>query len=115
MSVSTSSAPTPAEREREEQEQDQQRRLELAVLDTIREMGDKIRSEAETNWHFSIEAPRWAVRSPRGNTTTSVVAGVAAFLMAGFAFWLAWHATDKLIGSQSALTVQIGPWASVGA
>jgi hypothetical protein len=78
-------------------------------------MGDKIRSEAESNWHFSIEAPRWAVRSPRGNTVTSVVAGAAAFLMAGFAFWLAWHATDKLIGSQSALTVQIGPWAAVGA
>jgi hypothetical protein len=90
-------------------------RRELALLGTIKEMGGKIRRDAESNWHFSIEAPRWAVRSPEGNTATAVVAGVAAFLLAGFAFWLAWHATDKLVGSQSAMTVQIGPWAAVGA
>jgi hypothetical protein len=102
-------------RERREQERWERERREPALLGTINEMGGKIRSESESNWHFSIEAPRWAVRSPRGNTTTSIVAGAAAFLLAGFAFWLAWHATDKLVGSQSALTVQIGPWTAVGA
>jgi phosphoketolase len=61
-------------------------RQNLALLGTINEMGGKIRRDAESNWHFSIEAPRWAVRSPEGNTATAIVAGVAAFLLAGFAF-----------------------------
>jgi hypothetical protein len=87
----------------------------LTLLTTIDKMGGKIRSEAESNWHFAIEAPSWAVRSPRGNATTSAVAGGAALLLAGSAFWLAWHAVNKLTGSQSALAVQIGPWAAVGA
>ena len=103
------------QQEQQERERRERERQKLALLGTINEMGDKIRSDAESNWHLSVEAPRWAVRTPEGNALTSVAAGVTAFLLAGLAFWLAWHATDKLVGSQSALTVQIGPWTAVGA
>jgi hypothetical protein len=88
---------------------------ELALFETINDMGHKIRNDTESNWHFSIEAPRWATRSPMGNATTSVVASMVAILMAGLAFWLAWHATNKLTTAKPALTVQIGPWAAAGA
>jgi hypothetical protein len=103
------------ERERWERERRERERQKLALLGTINEMGDKIRSDAQSNWHLSIEAPRWAVRTPDANARTSVAAGVVAFLLGGLAFWLAWHATDKLVGSHSALTVQIGPWTAVAA
>lgn len=103
------------EQEHQERERRERERQKLALLGTINEMGYKIRSDAESNWHLSIEAPRWAVRTPSANARTSVATGVVAFLLAGLAFWLAWHATDKLVGSQSALTVQIGPWTAVGA
>ena len=103
------------EQEHQERERRERERQKLALLGTINEMGDKIRSDAQSNWHLSIEAPRWAVRTPDANARTSVAAGVTAFLLGGLAFWLAWHATDKLVGSHSALTVQIGPWTAVGA
>ena len=90
-------------------------RQELSLFHAVNEISGKIRSDAQSNWHFSVEAPRWAARSAKGNAATSIAAGAAAITLAGFGFWLAWHATDKLVGSQSALTVQIGPWTAVGA
>jgi hypothetical protein len=88
---------------------------EPTLLGTIAKIGDKVSSTDDSHWHFTTEAPRWAVRSPEGNTITSAAAGATAFLLAASGFWLAWHATDKLTGSRAALAVQIGPWAAVAA
>lgn len=88
---------------------------EPTLLSIIDGMGKKVSSANESHWHFSVEAPRWATRSPAKNTVTSILAGTAAFLLGASGFWLAWHAIDKLTGSKSATAVQIGPWAAVAA
>lgn len=86
---------------------------EPTLLGTIATIGNKVSATDEGRWHFTAEAPRWAVRSTEGNILTSIIAGATAFLLAVSGFWLAWHAVDKLTGSRPALAVQIGPWVAV--
>jgi hypothetical protein len=84
---------------------------EDSLLDTIRGLSNRIPNGDASHWHFSITAPRWAMRSPSSETIASSIAGVVALGLATGGVLLAWNASDKLMTPQSGLAAQIGAWA----
>lgn len=87
--------------------------VEDSLLATVHKLSDKVRSENSGNWHFSISAPRWALRSSKFGALDSVIAFLVAIGLAVGGVILAWHASDELTKSKTGLAVQIGPWVVV--
>jgi hypothetical protein len=85
-------------------------RGEDSLLATIQGLSSKVAIGSTSHWHFSITAPRWALRAPRSETLASSIAGFVALVLAGGGVALAWNADNELTTSKSGLAAQIGPW-----
>jgi hypothetical protein len=86
---------------------------EDSLLNTIKALSHKIPNGNTSHWHFSITAPRWAMRSAKAETIASTVAGIVALALATGGALLAWDAINKLTASAAGLGVQIGAWVVV--
>jgi hypothetical protein len=86
---------------------------EDSLLNTIRGLSRKIPNGTTSHWHFSITAPRWAMRSPKSETIASAAAGIVALGLATGGALLAWDAINRLTASAAGLAAQIGAWAVV--
>jgi hypothetical protein len=86
---------------------------EDSLLNTIRGLSRKIPNGNTSHWHFSITAPRWAMRSPKSETIASAAAGVVALGLATGGALLAWDAINRLTASAAGLAAQIGAWVVV--
>ena len=60
-----------------------------SVLDAINNLSEKVQDGNKSHWHFSISAPRWALRTPERETRATLIAALGAFLLAVLAVILA--------------------------
>ena len=87
---------------------------EQSLLGVIDALGNKVKTGDDGHWHVTVDAPRWALRTPGSELLASAIAAIGALGLAGLAVALAWHTTNQLATANADLAFEVGAWATIG-